>query len=272
MFKMEIEDFDIRMLADSGQCFRMNQTGEDTYSVIAGDQYTEITQKEGEKEVYFSCSGKALENFWRSYFDLDYPYGKVKKQIDQKDEFLTAAVQYGAGIRILRQDLWEMIVSFLVSQNNNIKRIRNSIEAICRKYGRECTSELGIKYYAFPEPEELARATEEELHGLGLGYRDKYILAMALRCRGTGGRAWLESLKSASYEEAVGLLTKEYGIGKKVADCICLFGLHHVEAFPMDTHIKQILSKWYPGGFPYDRYEGFAGVIQQYMFYYKINA
>lgn len=271
MYETRIEDFDIRMIAESGQCFRMNQIGPDTYAVISLDRYTEVTQKKGETLVCFSCGEDEVKRQWFPYFDVGFPYGKIKEQIDEADKFLKAAVQFGHGIRILRQDLWEMIISFLISQNNNIKRIKNSIEALCREYGKKCIAENGRDYYAFPTPEELSEATEGDLHSLGLGYRDKYIAAMAKRCCNTEGKSWLKEIEAMSGEEALEALMKEYGIGRKVADCICLFGLYHIDAFPMDTHIKQILSGWYPNGFPFQRYEGYAGILQQYMFYYKLN-
>lgn len=109
------------------------------------------------------------------------------------------------------------------------------------------------------------------LQELGLGYRDKYILAMAKRCSGAPGQEFLASLEQADYDGAQAILMGEFGIGRKVADCICLYGLHHIGAFPVDTHVKQILASFYPDGFPFRRYEGFAGIIQQYMFYYKLS-
>ena len=117
----------------------------------------------------------------------------------------------------------------------------------------------------------MAAGGPEGLGGLGLGYRDKYIWAMALKCSGPDGAAWLDDLRAADYHTAHGMLTAEFGIGRKVADCVCLFGLHHVEAFPVDTHVKQIVNAYYPGGFPLERYRGYAGILQQYMFYYKLN-
>ena len=125
--------------------------------------------------------------------------------------------------------------------------------------------------HAFPSPEAILKGGTDGLEGLGLGYRDKYIFRMAQRCAGQEGREWLSLLRKSSYEDALALLLKEYGIGKKVADCICLFALHHVDAFPVDTHMKQILTAFYPEGFPFSRYEGYAGILQQYMFYYKLT-
>ena len=117
----------------------------------------------------------------------------------------------------------------------------------------------------------MAAGGLEGLAGLGLGYRDKYIWTMAEKCSGPDGAKWLDDLRAADYHTAHGMLTAEFGIGRKVADCVCLFGLHHVEAFPVDTHVKQIVNTYYPGGFPLERYRGYAGILQQYMFYYKLN-
>ena len=194
----------------------------------------------------------------------------LKKRLDK---FLLEAAEYGRGIRILHQDLWETIVSFLISQNNNILRIRRSIEALCRRYGKkiEISAAEGESCYSFPVPEAIAEGGLDGLQGLGLGYRDKYILKMARRCSEKEGKAWLKQLERSSYEETRRLLTAEFGIGKKVADCVCLFALGHVEAFPVDTHIRQILETHYPEGFPFGRYEGYAGILQQYLFFAELK-
>ena len=176
-----------------------------------------------------------------------------------------------------------MIVTFLISQNNNIPRIRNSVDALCAKFGERktgiglvlepdgCVKPVEKTYDSFPEAGAVAAGGLDGLSGLGLGYRGKYIWTMAEKCSGPDGAKWLDDLRAADYHTAHGMLTAEFGIGRKVADCVCLFGLHHVEAFPVDTHVKQIVNAYYPGGFPLERYRGYAGILQQYMFYYKLN-
>ena len=231
--------------------------------------------------VSFSCTEEDFSDFWNSYFDLDRDYEAIRRSVDPEDAFLTSAIRCGYGIRILRQDLWETIISFLVSQNNNITRIRRSLEALCERYGEKISVNAfpdgpdaflpDGNVHAFPSPEAVLEGGPDGLDGLGLGYRDKYIYRMAQRCAGQEGREWFGLLQKSSYEDALALLLKEYGIGKKVADCICLFALHHVDAFPIDTHMKQILAAFYPEGFPFSRYEGYAGILQQYMFYYKLT-
>lgn len=290
MYQTILYDFDIHMLMDSGQVFRIRPCGENTYVAASGSHLVRIRQtpsvsanmpdlpgsgagREGVR-VEFSCSPGEFASYWHNYFDLATDYGAMKQAVDPEDSFLLSAVSYGGGIRILRQDLWETILCFLISQNNNISRIRKSVDALCRRFGDKLEAE-GVfpdpDLYSFPAPETIADGGPEGLQDLGLGYRDKYILAMAQRCRGDSGKEFLESLQNAGYEEAIALLTKEFGVGRKVADCICLFGLHHIGAFPVDTHVKQILASYYPKGFPFERYQGFAGVMQQYMFYYKLS-
>lgn len=276
---------DLGQLAKSGQCFRMRPEAEaehgGIWSAAAGERYVEILQ-EG-SHFLFSCEEAEFLEFWSSYFDMDTDYEAVKRSVDPEDEYLQAAMAFGGGVRILRQELWEMIVTFLISQNNNISRIRGSVDALCEKFGEKKAGiglvmepDGGVKmvertYNTFPKAGAVAAGGSEGLAGLGLGYRDKYILAMAEKCGGQDGAKWLDDLRAADYHTAHGMLTAEFGIGRKVADCVCLFGLHHVEAFPVDTHVKQIVNAYYSGSFPLERYQGYAGILQQYMFYYKLN-
>ncbi len=293
MYERILTDFDIRTILNSGQVFRIRPLLRDsgfsaaageTFLAAAGSHAVLIRQKpeaEGRMRVSFSCTEEEFSDFWNGYFDLNRDYEAIRRSVDPGDSFLTSAVRCGRGIRILRQDLWETIISFLVSQNNNITRIRRSLEALCERYGEKIpvnafpdspsASLTDASVHAFPSPEAVLEGGPDGLEGLGLGYRDKYIFRMAQRCVGQEGREWLSLLRKGSYEDALALLLREYGIGKKVADCICLFALHHVDAFPVDTHMKQILSAFYPEGFPFSRYEGYAGILQQYMFYYKLT-
>ena len=296
MFEISAREFDLPSIMDSGQAFRIRQLGNGEFLVVAGNRAGTIRQetaarqeiavgggpernapqtgkwwKSEEVRLLFSCSRGTFEEFWRDYFDLERDYGAIRRSIDPSDTFLLEAAEYGRGIRILHQDLWETIVSFLISQNNNILRIRRSIEALCRRYGKkiEISAAEGESCYSFPIPEAIAEGGLDGLQGLGLGYRDKYILEMARRCAGAAGQEWLNLLAGSGYEEARRLLLAEFGIGKKAADCICLFALRHVEAFPVDTHIRRILEAHYPAGFPFERYEGYAGILQQYLFFVR---
>ena len=206
--------------------------------------------------------------FWIRYFDLDCDYSEYINMINPRDKYLTAAGEMGSGIRILQQDLWEMIISFLISQQNNITRIKKCIENISREFGVRKTSSTGAEYYAFPTAEALALATEEQLRECNLGYRAKYVLDTARKV--CFGDISLNSLHDMTYKAARKELLGLYGVGEKVADCICLFGLHQLDAFPVDTHIRQALDAHYKRGFPNRRYKGCRGVMQQYIFYYEL--
>ncbi len=260
-------NFNIKQIAESGQCFRMNQIEENRYILLALGHCLILEQK-AEDLVELSCSEREYEELWRDYFDLDYDYSQVIGEIEKgKDEFLKEAVAYGHGIRILKQDFFETMISFIISQNKNIPAIKNSIEALCRHYGEEqyCAG-TGITYYTFPSPEALAAASTKELRNMSVGYRDAYILSAAKAI--TEGQLCLEKIKSYSYEEAKKALLSIHGIGEKVANCICLYGLHHIEVFPVDVWVKRILSEIYQDQFHSEQYEGKMGIVQQYMFYY----
>lgn len=267
MITKRTDNFDIDQICVSGQCFRMEPTAGGTYSVIAGDRYVEVAQEEDRCTFY--CGDEEFEAFWREYFDLDNDYGAYIESIDTKDEYLRKAAEAGSGIRILRQDLWEMTASFLISQQNNITRIRKCISNICEKYGEKKEALSGSTYYAFPRPEALAELGEDDLKECNLGYRSKYVVRTARSI--VAGEVGLDHIRSLPYPEAKAELLKLYGIGEKVADCICLFGLHELDAFPVDTHISQALKRHYRRGFPKRRYNGYRGVMQQYIFYYELN-
>ncbi|MCM1119328.1 MAG: 8-oxoguanine DNA glycosylase [bacterium] len=260
------EHFNLAQICRSGQCFRMSPIADNRYSVIAGGRYLEVEQQ-GQSCVFY-CDQAEFEEFWEEYFDLKADYAAYMGKIAAGDIYLKNAAEYGAGIRILRQDLWEMIVSFLISQQNNIARIRRCIENICRAYGERLENFRGEEYYAFPTPQALAGLPEDGLMACNLGYRSKYVVRAARAV--VEGVCDLQAIRKLSYPEAREELLRLYGVGGKVADCICLFALHHLEAFPVDTHIRQAIETHYGQGFPMKRYEGCQGVLQQYIFYYEL--
>ncbi len=265
-----IPSMNLKKICDSGQCFRMRkkqETEEEVYQILAADRWLEVRQ-EGET-FWFSCDEEEYDTFWREYFDADRDYRAVIGSIDAGDVYLTQAAAYGEGIRILRQDLWEMIVTFIISQQNHIRRIRKCIETVCEAYGSRCTAPDGTIYYAFPTPEQLGRAPEEELRACGLGYRSRYLAETARMI--LEGEVSLETLSALPVSQAREELLKLCGVGQKVADCICLFALHDLKAFPVDTHIRQVLEAHYPQGFPFGKYPETAGILQQYIFYYDLE-
>ncbi|NLK26903.1 MAG: 8-oxoguanine DNA glycosylase [Clostridiales bacterium] len=262
------ENLNIEQIAESGQCFRMNPIEKNTYSLIAYGRYLELKQID-ESTVEFRCSEEEFKQLWKEYFDLTFNYKKiVDGLINGSDDFLKKAAEYGRGIRILKQEPFEALISFIISQNKNIPAIKSCIEAICKQYGeRKINKELGgAEYYIFPRPEVLAQARCEDLRQCKTGYRDQYIIRAAQAV--ASGKLDLDSLIKCSHEEAVETLKSIHGVGIKVANCVSLYGLHHIEAFPVDVWIKKILKEIYQDKFDLNAYHGFAGIVQQYMFYY----
>lgn len=266
MTERSIPDFDIGQIARSGQCFRFRQLAEQHYALVAGGRYVEIRQQG--QNVCFNCPEDEFEDVWRPYFDLDADYGRYKNAVAKRDKYLQSAVAAGGGLRILRQELWETIVCFIISQQNNIGRITKCVENLCSLFGETCYNKSKQVYNAFPTAERLAACTADELAPIRLGYRAKYILAAARQV--ASGEVDLDAVRRMDYTHAKAELMRLTGVGVKVAECICLFALHHIDAFPIDTHIRQMLDAHYPKGFPLRRYKGFAGVMQQYAFYYEL--
>lgn len=289
MIEIFSADVDIEKIAESGQCFRMNRVDEEPhttgaaieYEIVARDKYLRIGQRIEQDvdrtikhKVVLDCTKEEFDSFWSDYLDLSTDYEKIRNRVDSSDKYLTNAVALGQGIRILKQDLWEMIVTFLISQQNNIPRIKKCIDNICTRYGGRIYVDAlgnnqGKEVYAFPEVETLASLPEDALMECNLGYRSKYVVRTAREI--VEGKYDLDKIMNLDYEKARKTLLEMYGVGVKVADCISLFALHHVDAFPIDTHIKQVLDREYPQGFDFERYQGIAGIIQQYIFYYELH-
>ncbi|MBR5897422.1 MAG: 8-oxoguanine DNA glycosylase [Lachnospiraceae bacterium] len=261
---LKLDHFNPWEIAGSGQCFRWKEIADDTVRIVAFGRCLDIVRRDDFYEA--DCTEEEWQNIWAPYMDADTDYCGIESLIRKSgDAHLLESFKCGCGIRILKQDLWEVIISFLISQNNNIGRIKGSIEALCREAGIRAAGDKGE--YAFPGPTDLDPEIFERVN-LGLGYRVPYLKEMYEFA--AAHPEWLDSLKKMSYEEARTELLKRKGIGPKVADCICLFGLHHIDAFPIDTHVKQLLLKYYPDGFEHEYFKGVAGVIQQYLFYYEL--
>lgn len=266
MTERTIPDFDLDQIARSGQCFRFRPLGERHYALVAGGRYLEVSQQG--QTVRFDCPEDEFEAVWRPYFDLDADYGRYKSAVAKRDKYLQSAVAAAGGLRILRQELWETIVCFIISQQNNIARITKCVENLCLLFGETCYNRSEQVYNAFPTAERLAACTADDLAPVRLGYRAKYILAAARQV--ATGEVDLDAVRRMDYAHAKAELMRLTGVGVKVAECICLFALHHIDAFPIDTHIRQMLDKHYPKGFPMKRYKGFAGIMQQYAFYFEL--
>ena len=263
------DDFNLDKIADSGQCFRWEKTGEAAYRIPFRDKCLYI-EAAGGNAYDVSCTQQEFQNIWYDYFDLGTDYRMIRGRIDeQKDPFLYQAAEREKGIRILQQDSWEMLISFIISQNKNIPAIRRSIALLAAACGNECSDSKGVSYYAFPRPEAVLGLDSDQLRACSLGYRCKYVQAAAEFV--SEGKINFEELQKADDKRAIEVLTEIYGVGIKVASCIALFGMHHLNAFPRDVWVKRILENEYPNGYPFSDYDPYNGVYQQYMFAYYRN-
>ncbi|MBE5938584.1 MAG: hypothetical protein E7265_11245 [Lachnospiraceae bacterium] len=267
---ISVSEFDIRQIADSGQCFRINKldaaraTDAVKYSVIHEGKYLEVCQKNSSL-VELSCDEEEYEKIWKPYFDMDTDYKKIQNMIDSEDKFLLSAAEYGSGIRILKQEPWEMIISFIISQRKSIPAIKSSIEKLCKMCGDRIEVSNG-EYYAFPDAYKVASLSLEHLNSCGMGYRSGYISSVARQV--AQGDIDIYAWNSLSDDELLSELLKLRGVGAKVAGCVMLFGYYRVAAFPKDVWINRALSEYYPKGFPFELYPSCAGIMQQYIFNY----
>lgn len=263
MIEKKLPNFHLKAIADSGQCFRMNPVP-GGFSVVASGHFLRVFEM-GDV-CAFDCSPELYETFWRDYFDLREDYGRFLRAMPEDDIFLREAARLGRGIRILRQDPFEMLITFIISQRKSIPAIKGAVEALCARFGTPIEN-APDGTYAFPTPEALAAQTTETLMRCALGYRARYVLEAAQRvATGDVDLAALAKLPDDALYEA--LLTF-FGVGPKVAGCVMLFGFHRLCAFPRDVWINRSLDGRYPDGFPFARFSGFEGVVQQYIFYYE---
>lgn len=244
---------------DCGQAFRFKAIADNEIEGIAFRKYLRLTQTDDEI-CFYDTTQEDYNSIWKNYFDLNTDYVALKKDFS-KDKVLKEAIEYASGIRILQQDSFEILLSFIISQNNNIKRIKTSIDKICTLYG----DELSPNRHAFPTIEQLANLTKADLSDLGLGYRDDYILDCVQKI--TSKETDLDEIAKMSLADAKKELLKIKGVGPKVCDCVLLFGFYKTECFPIDTWIKKVLAEYYPQGFP-QKYAPVSGIAQQYLFHY----
>ncbi len=261
---IKLDPIDLSKIANSGQCFRWKPLGDGRFLIPARDRFAVFSQRaENEVDIlYSSIDDKA---FWEDYLDRDFDYEKIRKSIDENDGFLTAAAHAGKGLRILRQDPFEALISFIISQRKNIPAISSCVEKLCRAAGERLGEYEGGEIYSFPKPEAI---NEDAVSGCGLGYRAPYVLQAAQTFAKDPGLS--EMLSKLEDEELLSALQSFYGVGIKVASCTALFGFHRMNVFPIDVWMKRALQEHYPKGFDMGRYSPFNGLIQQYIFeYYK---
>ncbi|MCI7685907.1 MAG: DNA glycosylase [Baileyella intestinalis] len=273
-----VRDIDLDHIFQCGQCFRWipedNNDSSSTgrYRGVAGSYFcqAELEKNDGFAGTLTLNVTGGDEKFWRDYFDLDRDYGQIKEKLVEQEPRISVATREGGGIRILNQDFWEVLISFIVSQNNNIPRIMKCIEGLCSAFGEPVYRDMdGKTWYSFPKPEALLGKTEEDLKEIKLGYRDSYIVRAADKFLKNG-------IPAGTMEEKRKQLLEYHGIGPKVADCIMLFGCREFTAFPVDTWVKTIMNDMYGfekkdikgmQAFARERFGDLRGFAQQYLFY-----
>jgi len=270
--KLTAEEFNPEVIMNSGQVFRMKRETKgadgmpDTYSACSGDNDIYFYLNKESDTWDFACEENQWD-FWQSYFDFATDYVAFNDKIRKSDDkFLKDALKDSFGMRILRQDLWEVFISYVISQNNNIPKIKKSIQVLCDRYSD------GIH---FPKAETLAYVPEAELmDGTALGYRADYIIGISKQV--LAGSLDIKNISEMSYDSAMASLLKIKGIGPKVANCIMLYGFHFMESYPIDTWMKKIISEDYSGytkdeylSYINEKYAGYQGYVQQLQFYHK---
>lgn len=268
-----VKDFDPKHIFDCGQCFRWNEEKDGSYTGVAYDRVINVA-KDGENMILSNTSLKDFEDIWYNYFDLDRDYFVIKEELS-KDDILKEAIKFGKGIRILRQDEWEMLISFIISANNRIPMIKKAIDELSERYGKLIGEYNGKKYYGFPTPEDLKGESIEEITDCKTGFRAKYIVAAVERM--LNNEINIYELEKLSTEEARKELMTFAGVGPKVSDCIMLFSMGKEDAFPIDIWVKRVMEHFYLEEdtklndiqkYAGDKFDGLAGFAQQYLFYY----
>lgn len=254
--------FNLRETLDCGQSFRWAENSDGSFTGVAYNRLVTVEIKENDFLIH-NTNEADFNNIWKDYFDLTLDYSRIGNEIAEIHPVLKEAHSFASGIRILCQEPWEALCTFIISQNNNIKRIKGIVDRLCKAFGERIE---GTDFYTFPTPEKLAELEPEDLQEIRAGFRNKYIIDGAKKV--ASGEVNLPKCRSLDYEEARQELCKIKGVGVKVADCTLLFGLHRVEAFPLDVWMKRAMEKLFPNMEPGD-FGQYAGIAQQYIFHYS---
>lgn len=266
----DVADFDLFQTFECGQCFRWDKVSDNAYIGIAVGKALKI-EKRDNSFVLYNTTKEDFDNIWYRYFDFETDYSAIKTALGH-DSVMQTAIAYGEGIRILRQDLWETVVSFIISASNNIPRIKKIISAFCDSFG-EPTEYMGRVYHLFPTPDVVASLSLEDLAVIKAGFRDKYILDAARRFASGD----MDFLREMNNNDAKKQLMTIKGVGNKVADCVMLFGLYRRDSFPVDVWINRIMEYCYFNSrrriedisdFAYNKFGQYCGYAQQYLFFY----
>ena len=275
MVTVKIPFLDLLKVADSGQAFRIKVIDDSHVELVAYGRYLQIA-KTAKDTFALSCTETEFEDIWRPYLDLGRNYGKIVSSIDKNDEYLIAAAKFGEGIRILKQDIFETTISYIISQRRSIPSITTSVERISKLCGKKIkapklespfVTPLEKEYYAFPTPEELNNLPFSALENTGVGYRAPYIARAAKEF--CSGKLDPNALSALSDDALYKALTAMYGVGTKVANCVMLFAFARTGRFPVDVWIQRIEDRYYNGHFDCTPYPDTAGIMQQFMFYYE---
>ena len=274
---------ELKDIFECGQCFRFNKQEDESYTGVVGNNV--INVKKIDNEIHIKSVGQDnLEELVVNYFDLNRDYEQIKDKLSKIDENMQKSISYGKGIRILNQDLWETIISFIISANNNIPRIKGIIDRMSERYGKKIMFE-GKEYYTFPTVDELSKASVEDLRALGLGFRDVRVYETTKMIKNK--EVDLEQLKNEKdFNKVRNTLLTLPGVGPKVADCILLFStLKRWEAFPIDVWVRRVMNELYIKNpdetkvkkeeiekIAYEKFGNLAGIAQQYLFYWKREA
>lgn len=289
----EVKNFDIKQILECGQCFRWEKISDTDYIIIAFERVIEVTQ-EGNEVTIHNTNKEDFNNIWIKYFDLERNYDDIKNDL-AKDEILKKSVEYGYGIRILNQEKFEILLSFIISARNSIPSIKKTVKKISEKFGEKIVYK-DVEYYTFPTPEKIKDATLEEIQETGASFRSKYLIdtikkvneAIEVKKDYEENKENyderpeildfdLDYIYNLSDEECHVALQKFMGVGAKVADCVMLFSMEKHSAFPVDVWVKRAMIHFYVAPdlslnkmrvFARDKFGALSGLAQQYLFYY----
>ena len=274
------DSFELKDIFECGQCFRWNEQEDGSYTGVIKNAILNV-KKENENIIFTGICEEDIKSLIEYYFDLNTDYEKIKQKLSNIDEYLKTSIEYGKGIRILNQDLWEMIISFIISANNNIPRIKGIIERLSQKYGNEIEWK-GQRYYTFPTAEQLKDVTVEKYRKLGLGFRDIRLYETTKMI--LNKEVDLEKLKNnPNTQEVRNELLTLSGVGPKVADCILLFSdLKRFDVFPIDVWVRRVMNDLYIKEndetkvsktkiekLAEEKFGDLKGLAQQYLFYWR---
>ncbi len=256
-----VEAFNLHDTFECGQCFRWNEMKDGVYEGIACGKKIRIREKH-DKIIFENVDIEDFTNIWLNYFDFNLDYTYIKQILGKINPNLKKACDYAPGIKILNQEPWEALCSFIISQNNNIPRIKGIIERLCENFGQE----IEEKSFSFPKPNVIARLTEDDLKPIKCGFRASYIIDAARKI--SSGQIVLKDIQKMPLSEARETLKQIKGVGPKVAECTLLYGFHRLDAFPIDVWMKRALATMFPEMVPED-FGMYAGIAQQYIFHYS---